>query len=320
MEQRKEIVRQYVSRGLSVSKAVLISGISKSTYYHRPSGQPKGKRPSNVTLLGEQVVSNDYVVARINEILGQEFIDYGYQNVHQALRKQGFKINHKKVYRIMRDHNLLHPKRKDASIRKRIFVKFTSPRLTHPFAVIEIDIKFIYLQGVRRHAYLATAFDTFTRMAIDWELGFQMTNRSIGQLIVRSLENDLVKPHLAQAKVIIRTDNGPQFIASNLASLLHKLPIKHEFIRPGTPEQNGHIESFHATIKKLVTDRFEFADIDDARRVLFDFYKTYNHVRIMKSIMHCSPVEFLKNWERGNVAVGERNHKQFFFRERQSPS
>lgn len=319
MEQRKEIVRQYVSRGLPVAKAVVISGISKSSYYYQPGGQPKGKRPSRGTLLGDQMVSNEQVLARINEILEEEFIDYGYQNVHQVLRKQGFKINHKKVYRLMKEHRLLHPQRK-ASIRKRTFVTFTSPRLTHPFAVIEIDIKFIYLQGLRRHAYLATAFDTFTRMAVEWELDLQMTNRSIAQLITRCLANDVVKPHLAEAKVIIRTDNGPQFVASNLASLLQNLPIKHEFIRPGTPEQNGHIESFHGTITKLVTDRYEFADIDDARRVLYDFYKTYNRVRIMKSILHCSPVEFLKNWEGGNVAVGEKNHKQFFFRERQSLS
>jgi putative transposase len=318
MEQRKEIVRRFVSSGLAVSKAVLISGLSKSSYYYRPNGKMKGKRASTSTLLGEQLVSNDHVIATINDILMDEFIDYGYQNIHQVLRKQGFRINHKKVYRLMKENHLLHPKRNSIS-RRRTFVKFTSPPHVHPFATMEIDIKFIYIHGIRRHAYLATVFDTFTRMAIDWDIGYQMKNTSIAKLIRRVMTNEMVKPYVQKSTLRIRSDNGPQFISLQLNKVLAGLPVDHEFIRPATPQQNGHIESFHNTLQKLVLDKYELADIEEAKEILTKFYHTYNHIRIMKSILHCSPVEFLKNWETGKVAIGERDRKQFFFRERQSP-
>lgn len=317
MEQRKEIVRQYVSKGLRVSKAVLIAAISKSTYYYIPNGRPKGKRPSTETLLGDRLVPNDLVVHRINNILENDFIDYGYQNMHQELRKLGFRINHKKVYRLMKDNRLLHPESKANAVAKRAFVKFTSPRLERPFATIEVDIKYIYLQGIGRHAYLATAFDTFTRIAIDWEIGYQMKNGSISKLINRCLTRDFVQPYIHNSNLTIRSDNGPQFVSLELGKALKNLPVSREFIRPATPEQNGHIESFHNTLKKLVTDRFEFFDIDDAKQVLERFYQTYNHKRIMKSILYCSPIEFLREWQEGKVGIGVRNQRQFFFRERQ---
>lgn len=223
MEQRKEIVRQYSSRGVRLSNALLISGIPKSTYYHKPNGRPKGKRPSCKTIFRDQLIPNEEVVCKINEILMDDFIDYGYQNIHQVLRKQGYKINHKKVYRLMKENRLLHPER-HISRRKRTFVKFTTPQLIHPFATIEIDIKFVYLWGVNRHAYLATAFDTFTRMAIDWEIGYQMTNDSIAKLISRCVTNELVKPYIKNSKLRVRSDNGPQFISLRLGKALEIFP------------------------------------------------------------------------------------------------
>lgn len=320
MEQRKEIVRHFVSLGFPVVKAVGVTNISKSTYYYKPNGRLKGKKPSVETVCSDQRLPNEMVVTQIEKILLQDdFIDYGYQRTCQKLKKLGFKINHKKVYRLMKENKLLYPKRKTGAPRTRNFVKYTTPEYKHPFATIEVDIKYIYIEGARRHAYLVTLLDTFTRIAIDWSIGYQMKNTMISPLINRSLENELVKPYAEKSTLKIRTDNGPQFISLQLAKTLQQLPVDQEFIQPATPQQNGHVESFHHTIKRLVTDKFIFQDLDEAKSTLCRFYNTYNNVRIMKSILYCSPMEFLKIWEEGKIGIEERKKQQiFFFRERQS--
>lgn len=318
MEQRKEIICRYVSQGLGVKTAVSIAGLSKSSYYYRSNGQRKGKHSTSFTLYHGQRVSNDEVVKRIEALLSEnDFIDYGYQRTHQALRKEGYIINHKKVYRLMKNAGLLYQKANGSRRGSRTFVRYTTPAYTHPFATVEVDIKYIYIEGSKRNAYLLTLLDTFTRIAIDWAIGYQMTNQSLGVMVDRYLKNDLVAPYLNGSRLTLRSDNGPQFVSNNLAAKLKQLPLDQEFIRPGTPQQNGHIESFHHTIKRLITDRYAFNDLDHAKEVFTSFYQVYNEKRIMKSILYCSPIEFLKTWETGQVGVRIKNRKsQFFFRER----
>lgn len=321
MEERKELMVSFVGKGLSVAKACAITGISKSCYYYRSNGKRKGRIPSKVTLLDDgRVISNAEVVGRIQRLLfSNDFIDYGYQRVHQALRKQGVKINHKKVYRLMKEANLLFPAKKSQS-RRREFVKYTIPEYTEPFATVEIDIKYVYIAGERRHAYLATILDIFSRLAVEWEIDWQMKASDIVALIKRFLASRFVKSYWKRIVLKIRTDNGPQFISIELGKEINLLALEQEFIRPGTPQQNGHIESFHNTLKKLVTDKFEFKTLEEAKAVLRQFYKVYNNQRIMKSILYCSPKEFLEHWEKGKIGIKEKNGKQtFFFREGQPP-
>ena len=322
MEQRKEITSHYIAKGLCVGQAVLIAGISKSTYYHKRTGNKKGKRPSTSCMYNGKLISNTAVVDRIMELIeGDDFLDYGYQRTHQQLRKEGYQINHKKVYRLMKEAKLLYPSIKTTRGFPRTFVKYTTPAYTSPFATIEVDLKYVFIHGANKHAYLVTFLDTFTRMAVAWDLGYRMTNDMIGELIKQYVSNEIVAPYLQYSKIKLRSDNGPQFISRQLANSIKHLPIDQEFIRPGTPQQNGHIESFHNTVRKLVTDRYNFTDLMQAREIFKGFYQSYNHKRIMKAILHCSPSEFLQKWKEGQIGITTENRKQkFFFRERQSPS
>jgi putative transposase len=320
VEERREIVCKYVSCGLPVKKAVLISGISKSSYYYRSVGLRKGKPPSTYTIRMGTRVGNHDVIKRIEAIISEDdFIDYGYQRAHRMLRKEGYIINHKKVYRLMKEHKLLYPAAKAGQQIRRNFVKYTTPAYIHPFATVEVDIKYVFIDGARRHAYLLTLLDTFTRMAVDWTIGYQMTNEMISPLVKRYVNNQLVAPYANTSRLKLRSDNGPQFISGKFADKLQPLPIDQEFIQPGTPQQNGHIESFHNTVRRLVIDKYSFDDLSHARKIFQRFYQTYNEKRIMKSILYCTPIEFLRIWEEGKVGIEVRNQKQkFFFRERQS--
>jgi putative transposase len=320
VEQRKEIVTRFVSSGLRVRYAVSIAGISKSCYYYKPKGGRKGKTPSMFTWNGEKLVDNEVVIHRIEQLLSEDFIDYGYQRTTEVLKQEGYRINDKKVYRLMKEKRLLYPALKPGRLASRGFVKYTVPRYEYPFSTLEIDIKYLWIQGVRRNGYLITVLDTFTRMALGWRLDFTMKASQVADLLKTISNHPLLSPYNS-FKVFIRSDNGPQFISKLLAEEITNLPFNREFIHPGTPQQNAHIESFHSTLQKLVVNKYCFESLNQARETLDRFYFTYNHKRSMKAILYRSPIDFLKLWETGKVGIrkNKKNKEEFFFRESQKP-
>src|SRR5690606_28350687 len=318
MAARKEIVSKTVSQGMPVSKALAIAEIPRSSYYYKSNGKRKGKTPSTHTQWNNLLVDNERVIDEINSILGKEFIDYGYERTASELKKRGFYINKKKVYRLMKENQLLFPKikintgqrqyvdytiplptrplevieldikyiyihglkrheylitmmyvctrnalKKDNKLLcpkikintgQRQFVDYTIPLPPRPLEVIELDIKYIYIHGLKRHAYLITMLDVFSRTALVWELNRTMKAKDAVRLVGKLINEWLFPMHLDPHKlsVKIRTDNGSQFIAKTFKDSLQEARISNEYIRPATPQQNAHIESFHNTLSRLV--------------------------------------------------------------------
>lgn len=317
MGQRKEIVTTFVSQGLPVYRAIKIAGIKKSTYYYRSNGRPIGKRPSTHTFNGNRLlVPNHKVVNEIIDIISPEYHDYGYQVVTHQLRRKGYIINPKKVYRLMKEHKLLHPKIVRGNRLNKVFIKHTVPPLEGPFFTVEADIKYIYLHEQNRNAFLITFLCTFCRYAAVWELSYSMRSNQIIDLVKDFISHPVVRENIDYKKVNvkIRTDNGPQFIAKNLAKALDKLKINHEFINPGTPQENGHIESFHSTVTRLVCKRNIFKDLNHAISIFQEFFSAYNNTRVMKSLLHHSPIEIIKLWKIGVIGIKKDKYgKEIFF-------
>ncbi len=316
MEERKEVVCKMVSLGMSTDKALRIAKIPRSSYYYRSTGGRKGKEPSTHTLKNGQLVSNEQLVNEMNDILGVDFIDYGYARTTKALVAKGYLVNKKKIYRLMKINHLLLKKRK-ATIKKNYVSDFV-PLCTAPFQVMEIDIKYVFIHGLRKNAYLITIFDVFSRAALAWSLDLDMKASRVVNLVNQLLQNWLipwnVDPKLT--KVSIRTDNGSQFIASLFREHLKSADIANEYIQPATPQQNGHIESFHATLTKLVCNSYFFDDLSSANNVLHRFFHSYNNVRIMEAILFKTPYEFLNLWKSGRITAQTENKKViYFFRE-----
>lgn len=318
MEARKEIVREVVAGGMSVTKALAIAEVPRSSYYYIPSGRRKGKAPSSHTLQGNVSLNNNTVVEEINNILTEEFVDYGYERTTAELKNRGFRINKKKVYRLMKENSLLFPKLKRKPF-GRSFVKYTVPLATRPFEVIEIDFKYIYIEGYRRHAYLITMLDVFSRTALVWELNLTMKASDAVRLVSKLMNEWLAPANLDPRKcsVKIRTDNGSQFIAEDFRSCLQQTGISNEYTRPGTPEQNAHIESFHNTLERLVCAKYSFDTVEMAEDILQQFFFVYNNKRIMKSILYMAPMVFLKQWSEGKIECKEEKRRiKYFLREK----
>lgn len=321
MEQRREVVNRYVQQGLRTAVAFPLAGLPRSTYYYKPKAGSKGRKPSTHTLLETgELMTNEEVVELIKSICLEPFIDYGADRMCLELKNRGLIINKKKVYRLMKVHNLLYPKKAPTGSKPRKRVVSSSPCPSSPFEVIEIDIKYIYIHGANRNAYLLTALDTFTRIVLAWRLDYKMKATQVAEMTQTMLERYLPAP--ADGTLLrIRTDNGPQFISKILREAIENLPFEHEFIQPRTPQQNGHVESFHHTVAKLVTSGYEFEDLEQANKTFNQFYDVYNNKRIKKELLGKSPTQFYQLWQKNKIGVNKLNKKtKFFFKEKPSQS
>jgi transposase InsO family protein len=101
-------------------------------------------------------------------------------------------------------------------------------------------------------------------------------------------------------KLLIRTDNGSQYISHKFRQSIQALGARQEFIYRHTPEQNGHIESFHHTLKKEYIWPCEFASYQDAEIIIANAFWDYNTSRIHSALRYLTPDEFAKSWEMRN--------------------
>lgn len=310
MVERKQVVRHYVQRGLTVKKAVAVAGMSRSCFYYRERQGKPGLKPSTHTdLTNGSKVTNQELVEVIKDLLDMDFVDYGYIKVTHWLNQQGYEISKHKVYRLMKENQLLHANKKQTS--KRSFVQFSLALPEEPLELLEMDIKFIYLHGTGRNAVVLTIIDTFNREVLDWECGYSIKKQNVIALIDRIIENYLQPNDMMNrdTKVIIRSDNGSQFIAKMVREHLHSNFIVQEFTKPATPQQNAHIESFHSIVRRLVEERFEFESLGHVKDTLEAFYHFYNNARLHSSLCYLSPKTFLWAFENGLAYVNKEQKK-----------
>lgn len=317
MEEKKNIVRKYVQQGLKLNHALNIVDLPRSTYYYKSNGKRIGRQASKFTLFRGQKISNDTVVERIKEILLPEFIDYGYKRTTDVLKEQGYLIGKSKVYRLMKENHLLNKRIKRKSLGRR-FTVYSTPQPDRPFSILELDFKYIWIEGQRKNAYLLTILDTFHRQTYEWTLNFDMKTERVIELIIAFVENYLIPNNIdpKQIEIAFRTDNGCQFTSELYQKILKEIGIKCTYIPKATPQLNGHIEAFHSTIERLVCRNYTFVSLTHARDTFDRFYRTYNEKRIMKAILSKRPVQFFELWKNDKIGfIKVRGENKFFLKE-----
>ncbi|MEM8939031.1 MAG: DDE-type integrase/transposase/recombinase, partial [Bacteroidota bacterium] len=258
----------YMGQGMRRDLTLSICAISKHQFYYQPKGESKsGRTPSTQTLRGDSLVSNTEVIELIKEIQSHEDTHYGYRKMCYQLMLLGFIINHKKVYRLMKETCLLQEKSKAGSEKK--YVQYRTVRPERPLHVLEMDMKMVWLVEHRRHAYILNVIDTFTRTVLYWSVGYEMKQAQVMQawerIIIEYLQpHDLLREEL---HVELRNDNGPPFSAHAVKEFLRENHIHQTFTHPYTPEENGHVESFHNILKKAL-GKHAFWSSEELEKVL----------------------------------------------------
>lgn len=161
--------------------------------------------------------------------------DYGYGAMIMALMLMGYIINHKKVYRLLEEYQLLHERRPKP---KRVFVKHRSLQPEHPLSVLEMDIKFQWVAEYSRHAFILTILDCFTRTVLYWSVAYSIKYEQVKWAWEEVIVNYL-QPHdmLSKGLIIeVRNDNDSRFAANKLQQFLKDNRLTQVFTHPYIPE------------------------------------------------------------------------------------
>ena len=194
---------------------------------------------------------------------------YGQKRLYILLRREGWKINHKKVERIYREEGLsvrIKHRKKRASMTRAPFTAATKPneRWSMDFMADTLE------DGTRIRLF--TTVDTFTRespvVAVDYRMNATKVIAALEQ--TRKL-NGLPK--------IIRVDNGSEFYSRELDSWAYQNKVQLEFIRPGKPVENAFIESFNGKLRDECLNAEIFFSLNDARDKIEQWRVEYNQFR-----------------------------------------
>jgi putative transposase len=219
---------------------------------------------------------------------------YGYRRLTVMLRRQGLKVNAKRVRRLMHELGIVgkaaerKPRTTDSSHAYPRFPNLVEDlRATRPEQVWVADITYIKLR--KEFVYLSVLMDVFTRCIRGWHLG-------------RSLEQELTLTALRRAfergcPEIHHSDQGVQYAAMAYVDLLKAREVRISMASVGEPEENGYAERLMRTIKEEEVDLAEYEDFGDAMRGLGRFLDdVYNRKRIHSRLGYLTPAEFEQQW------------------------
>lgn len=286
------IASRFIKNGYPIKKVLKTLKISISSYYYKPKNGKKGIAKSTYTIrLNGDKVSNKKIIRQIEDLLSEEFVDYGYLKTTYYLRSTyGYIINAKKVYRLMSDNQLLNKSKKSKS-KTRNWVKELVPDPLNVFDYLEFDIKYIYISGAKkynRNALLLSVIDVKSRWLLGHVFSWKIRSETVTNLFDKIFDHyDLPK------RFYVRNDNGSQFIASEVQKYFETKNIVQEFCKPSTPQQNAHIESYFSIVERSVCQKYEFENLLEAQKTMNRFVKFYNFKRIHSGVGYTSPYKYL---------------------------
>ena len=209
--------------------------------------------------------------------LASRFGRYGYRRITALLRAEGWRVNHKRVERIWRREGLKVPRRQPK--RGRLWLTDGSCvrlRPAHRHHVWAYDVV-----ATRTHEgrplRLLTVLDEYTRECLAIKVGRHIRADDVLQCLT-----DLFVAHGVPAH--LRADNGPEFTNRAVRTWLGRVGTRPLFIEPGSPWENGYIESFNGKLRDELLDGEIFYTLWEAQVLIETWRRTYNHIRPHSSL------------------------------------
>jgi transposase InsO family protein len=211
---------------------------------------------------------------------------YGYRRITEVLCMLGWAVNHKRVYRIWRQGGLRIPqkrgKKKHHGGRGLNACGRRPPEYMNH--IWSYDIMEDRLENGRKVRIL-NVIDEFTRECLASEVAFSIKAHDVIELL-RYLF--LVRG----CPAYLRSDNGSQFTARQVKRFLEEMGVDTLFIEPGSPWENGYVESFNSRMRDELLDGELFLHIDEMKYVVERWRMDYNHYRPHSSLGYTTPAGF----------------------------
>lgn len=225
--------------------------------------------------------------------IGLEWPSHGRPRITRELRRRGWTVNPKRVYRLLREDNLL-------CVRKRKFVVTTNsnhglhvyPNLAADMVLTGVDqlwrSDITYIRLREEFVFLAVILDAFSRKVIGWALDRTMEDELTLAALRMAIKQRSVPPGLVH-----HSDRGSQYASNDYTDLLKANDIQISMSRKGNPWDNAQCESFMKTLKYEEVLRNEYRDLVEARAAIVEFIeKVYNRKRLHSALGYVPPAEF----------------------------
>ena len=215
--------------------------------------------------------------------LARTRVRYGYFRIYILLRREGWPINHKRVYRLYRNDGLSlrlkRPRRHVSAVNRE-----RSAAASAPNALWSMDFVSDALFDGRRLRAL-TVVDAYTREALVIEVDKGIK----GEQVVEAMSRITT---IRGAPKSIRVDNGPEFVSKALDRWAYENGVMLDFSRPGKPTDNAFIESFNGRLRDECLNAHWFLSLADARAKIEAWRRHYNESRPHTSLGWMTPAEY----------------------------
>jgi len=277
-------------RGLTVARMMELGQVSRSGFYRLDADAPSGPDP-------------DMDLRDAIQRIALEWPSYGRPRITRQLRRHGWTVNPKRVYRLMREDNLL-------CVRKRKFIVTTNsnhgrkvyPNLARGMVLTGVDQLWVaditYIRLQEEFVFLAVILDAYSRRVIGWELDRTLEDELTLAALRMALTRRIVQPGLVH-----HSDRGSQYASNDYTGLLADNGIEISMSRKGNPWDNAACESFMKTLKYEEVHRNEYRNLAEARASIRVFLeKVYNRKRLHSALGYVPPAEF-------EASLAARNRK-----------
>lgn len=257
-----------------------VAGVSRAGYYRDWQGQ-------------EPEAEEMEVRARIQQIAIAHRRNYGYRRVCRELKDQGWRVNHKRVARLMAADNLL-------AIRRRKYIVTTDSghdlpvyrnlagrlKLSGINQLWVADITYIRLR--RQFLFLAVVLDAYSRRVVGWAL-----EESLEAFLPMAALRQAIAERQPGPGLVHHSDRGTQYAAREYIALLEQHGMEPSMSRAGRPYDNAMCESFIKTLKQEEIYTRQYRDRADLELHIAKFLEQYyNRYRLHSALGYRSPANF----------------------------